>query len=73
MIIKTVVALCLWMSGDVIEHTPKKDIADCLKTKRKIERYGYEDGNYTCDVVEAEVYTDQFGILRINKITKGKH
>ena len=37
MIVKAVISLCLWMSGDVIEHTYKDSISDCLKTKREIE------------------------------------
>ena len=68
MLIKAVISLCLWASGDVIEHTYKKNISDCLKTKREIVRYGYDDSKYTCDFVEAEVYVDEFGKTRINKI-----
>ena len=68
MVIKAVISLCLWMGSEVIEHTYKNSIADCLKTKREILRYGYEESNYTCDFVEAEVYVDQFGKTRINKI-----
>ena len=68
MVIKAVISLCLWMGGDLIEHTYKNSIADCLKTKREIVRYGYEGDNYTCDFVEAEIYIDEFGKTRINKI-----
>ena len=68
MVTKVVISLCLWMGGELIEHTYKENISDCLKTKREIVRYGYEDNNYTCDIVKAEVYTDEFNKTRINKI-----
>jgi len=68
MMVKAIISLCLWMGGDLIEHTYKDSISDCLKTKREIVRYGYEDNNYTCDIVKAEVYTDEFNKTRINKI-----
>ena len=68
MVTKIVVSLCLWMGGEVIEHTYKENISDCLKTKREITRYGYDNNNYTCDVVKAEVYTDDFNKTRIDKI-----
>jgi len=68
MMVKAIISLCLWMGGDLIEHTYKDSISDCLKTKRERVRYGYEYNNYTCDIVKAEVYTDEFNKTRINKI-----
>ena len=32
------VALCLFMNGEVVEHTYQKSMADCLKAKRVAER-----------------------------------
>ena len=32
------VALCLFMNGELVEHTYQKSMADCLKAKRQAER-----------------------------------
>ncbi len=32
------VALCLFMNGELVEHTYQKSMADCLKAKRVAER-----------------------------------
>ena len=32
------VALCLFMNGELVEHTYEKSMADCLKAKRVAER-----------------------------------
>jgi hypothetical protein len=55
----------------MIEHSPKKNLSDCLETKRKIER-NTDSGNMTvqCGVVKAKVYVDKHGIKRIEKIEK---
>ena len=32
------VALCLFMNGELVEHTYQKSMADCLRSKRVAER-----------------------------------
>ena len=32
------VALCLFMNGELVEHTYQKSMSDCLKAKRQAER-----------------------------------
>ena len=36
--LETVVALLLFLKGDVVEHTYKERMSDCLKSKRLAER-----------------------------------
>jgi hypothetical protein len=69
--IEMVVALCMFLGDKLIEHSPKKNLSECLETKRKIER-NTDSGNMTvqCGVVKAKVYVDKHGIKRIEKIEK---
>jgi hypothetical protein len=68
--IEKIVALCLFLGGEMIEHSPKESLSECLETKRKIERNTSEGGNsyVKCSIVKAKVYVDKFGIKRIEEI-----
>ena len=67
--IEMVVALCMFLGDKMIEHSPKKNLSDCLETKRKIER-NTDSGNsrVECSIVKAKVYVDKHGIKRIEEI-----
>ena len=67
--IEMVVALCLFLNDKMIEHSHKKSLSECLKTKRKIERNNDSGNSYVqCAVVKAKVYVDKFGVKRIEEI-----
>lgn len=53
---KLVIALCLFGSnGELLEHTYKTSISDCLKSKRIMERNMNQGVIITCGEVEAEI------------------
>ena len=53
---KLVIALCLFGSnGELLEHTYKASISDCLKSKRIMERNMSQGVIITCGEVEAEL------------------
>jgi len=67
--IEMVVALCLFLNDKMIEHSHKKSLSECLKTKRKIERHNDSGNSYVqCSVVKAKTYVDKHGIKRIETI-----
>ena len=68
--IETVVALLMMLKGDVIEHTYKEKMSDCLRSKRIAERQVRpERVQFSCKKVEAvtEVYQGRKKILKINE------
>ena len=53
---KLVIALCLFGSnGELLEHTYKESISECLKSKRIMERNMHQGVIITCGEVEAEL------------------
>ena len=54
MIIKTVLALCLFSNGVLIEHTIQDSVSECLKSKRIMER-NMKGAQIVCGEVEAEI------------------
>lgn len=67
--IETVVALCLFLKGELVEHRIKDQMSDCLKGKRMAERnHQSETVQYKCDTVEAEISVDSEGYKHIEKI-----
>jgi len=68
--IEKVIALCMFLAGEMIEHFPKESLSDCLEVKRKIERNSPEGGSsyVKCSIVKAQTYIDNHGIKRIEKI-----
>ena len=68
--IEKVIALCMFLAGEMIEHSPKESLSDCLEVKRKIERNSPEGGSFyvKCSIVKAQTYIDNHGIKRIEKI-----
>ena len=53
--ITKVVALCLFLSGNLIEHRIQDDMRTCLKHKREAERQYKPNLTYMCGNVEAEI------------------
>ena len=63
-----VVALIMYLNGNMIEHTYKEKMSDCLKSKRIAEReVRPERVQFTCKKVEAEleVYQGRTKIIKI--------
>jgi hypothetical protein len=67
---KLVIALCLFSSnGELLEHTYKTSISECLKSKRIMERNMHQGVIITCGEVEAELEEIQ-GQIFIRSIRK---
>ena len=52
--IKTVLALCLFSNGVLIEHTIQDSVSECLKSKRIMER-NMQGAQIVCGEVEEEI------------------
>jgi len=66
--IETVVALLLILNGNIIEHTYKDSMADCLKSRRIAQReVNPESVIFTCKKLKAktEIYMGGKKILKI--------
>ena len=76
-VISGVIVLCLFMKGDIMEHTYVKSqkMADCLKLKRQINRtLDVNRVRMQCGEVDAVLETDEdTGRVRVFKIVKDKY
>ena len=66
--IETVVALIMMLKGDVIEHTYKEKMIECLKSKRIAERQVRpERVQFSCKKIKAEteIYMGAKKIVKI--------
>jgi hypothetical protein len=71
--LQAVIALCLFINGELIEHRIQDSISDCLKHKREAERnMGMNNKKFMCGEVEAEVIHNVDGSKTISKIIKSK-
>lgn len=68
--VETVVALCMFISGELKEHRIQEAMSDCLKHKREAERSVSHNVNYKCDKVSAELEENVDGTKAIKKIIK---
>lgn len=68
--IAEVVALCMFIGGELKEHRIQPAMSDCLKGKRIAERDINNNIQYKCDTVEAELETNIDGSKAIKKIIK---
>ena len=66
--IESVVALCMFVAGELKEHRIQQGMSDCLKGKRVAERNYQENIQYKCDTVEAELEKNIDGSKSIKKI-----
>ena len=66
--IETVVALLLFLKGDVVEMTYKERMSDCLKSKRLAEReVNPNNVRFSCQKIKAEteIYMGAKKIIKI--------
>jgi hypothetical protein len=71
--IQTVIALCLFIGGQLVEYRIQPDISTCLKMKREASRnMDMSNKRFMCGEVEAELEKNIDGSKSINKIIKPK-
>ena len=68
--IESVVALCMFIAGELTEHRIQPAMSDCLKGKRVAERSSSDNIEYKCGKVEAEIEENIDGSKAIKKIIK---
>ena len=66
--IETVIALCMFVAGELKEHRIQPAMSDCLKGKRVAEREMTNNVQYKCDTVEAELEKNIDGSKTIKTI-----
>ena len=66
--IESVVALCMFIAGELTEHRIQPAMSDCLKGKRVAERDANNNIEYKCGKVEAEIEENIDGSKAIKKI-----
>ena len=67
-VISTVVALCMFITGELTEHRIQPAMSDCLKGKRVAERTANDNIEYKCERVKAELESNIDGSKAIKKI-----
>ena len=71
--VQTVIALCLFIAGELVEHRIQPDISTCLKMKREASRnMNMDDKRFMCGEVEAMVEKTIDVSISIDKIVKPK-
>jgi hypothetical protein len=71
-VISSVVALCMFIAGELQEHRIQESMSDCLKGKRLAERDVNVNIQYMCGTVEAELEENIDGSISIKKNYKTK-
>lgn len=70
---KLVIALCLFVNGELLEHRIQNSMSDCLKHKREAQRHiNQEDQQLMCGEVKAHLVKNIDGSYSIEKILKSK-
>jgi hypothetical protein len=70
---KLVIALCLFVNGELLEHRIQNSMSDCLKHKREAQRHiNQEDQQLMCGEVKANVAKNIDGSLYIENIIHSK-
>ena len=67
-VISTVVALCMFVAGELTEHRIQPAMSDCLKGKRVAERVSNGNIEYKCGKVKVELEDNIDGSKAIKKI-----
>ena len=67
-VINTVIALCMFVAGELKEHRIQDAMSDCLKGKREAERNINSNIEYKCGKVEAELEDNIDGSKSIKRI-----
>jgi len=69
--IQTVIALCLFIAGELVEHRIQSDISTCLKMKREATRnMDMDNKRFMCGEVEATIEKNVDGSISIKRIIK---
>ena len=64
-----VIALCLFINGQLVEHRIQDSLSDCLKHKREASRnMNMDNKQLMCGEVEAEMIKNADGSLTIGNI-----
>ena len=71
-VISSVVALCMFIAGELKEYRIQQSMSDCLKGKRLAERDVNVNVQYMCGKVEAELEDNIEGSKSIKKIITKK-
>jgi len=72
-VVKLVIALCLFINGELIEHRIQDNMSTCLKMKREATRnMDMANKQFMCGKVEAELEKNVDGSISIGKIIKAK-
>ena len=67
--VQYVIALCLFIGGEMVEHRIQPDVSTCLKMKREASRnMEMNNKRFMCSEVEAELEKNIDGSISINKI-----
>ena len=66
--ISTVIALCMFVAGELQEHRIQSAMSDCLKGKRIAERTANDNIQYKCGKVKVELEENIDGSKAIKKI-----
>ena len=71
--VKLVIALCLFVNGELIEHRIQENMSTCLKMKREATRnMEMNNKQFMCGEVKAELEKNIDGSITINKILESK-
>ena len=70
---QVVIALCLFINGELVEHRIQDSLSTCLKMKREATRnMEMTNKTFMCGEVEAELYKNVDGSYSIDKIIQPK-
>jgi len=69
-VINYVVALCMFVAGELKEHRIQDAMSDCLKGKREAERNASQNIEYKCGKVKAELEENIDGSKTIKRIVE---
>ena len=71
--LQAVIALCLFINGELVEHRIQDSISECLKHKREATRnMSMDNKQFMCGEVEAEIVKNIDGSESIQKIIQPK-
>ena len=71
-VINSVVALCMFIAGELKEHRIQQSMSECLKGKRLAERDINVNVQYMCGKVDAVLEDNIDGSKSIKKIVSDK-
>tara|TARA_Y100001970_G_C14225847_1_gene855613 strand:+ start:42 stop:302 length:261 start_codon:yes stop_codon:yes gene_type:complete len=72
-------ALCMWLNGELVEHTYKKSMKDCMSSKRiamrtiNPEHVSFACGQVKANIEHIEEEGQTSGRIRITKILSHKY